>query len=89
MKILIDNSLLGKPFLVTAQQDLKVLTGPPSPIGLTGPTSTPSTQNAPLQQAAVKTTGQYDRCRATTQKGTQCQMKQKRKWKANRTKASQ
>ena len=34
----------------------------------------PSTQQAPPPPppAAVKTTGQYGRCRATTQKGTQC-----------------
>lgn len=43
----------------------------PSPAGY--PT-TPSTQQAPPPppSAAVKTTGQYGRCRATTQKGTQC-----------------
>lgn len=36
--------------------------------------SAPSTQQAPPPPppAAVKTTGQYGRCRATTQKGTQC-----------------
>ena len=36
--------------------------------------TTPSTQQAPPPPppAAVKTTGQYGRCRATTQKGTQC-----------------
>jgi hypothetical protein len=35
--------------------------------------STPSTQQAPPPPpAAVKTTGQFGRCRATTQKGTQC-----------------
>ena len=36
--------------------------------------NTPSTQQAPPPPppAAVKTTGQYGRCRATTQKGTQC-----------------
>jgi hypothetical protein len=34
----------------------------------------PNTQQAPPPPppAAVKTTGQYGRCRATTQKGTQC-----------------
>ena len=33
----------------------------------------PSTQQAPPPPlAAVKTTGQFGRCRATTQKGTQC-----------------
>ena len=35
--------------------------------------STPNTQQAPPPPpAAVKTTGQFGRCRATTQKGTQC-----------------
>lgn len=36
--------------------------------------NTPNTQQAPPPPppAAVKTTGQYGRCRATTQKGTQC-----------------
>lgn len=37
------------------------------------PAGYPSTQQAPPPPpAAVKTTGQFGRCRATTQKGTQC-----------------
>ena len=32
----------------------------------------PTLQQAPPPPAAVKTTGQFGRCRATTQKGTQC-----------------
>lgn len=43
----------------------------PLPAGFS---TTPNTQQAPPPPppAAVKTTGQYGRCRATTQKGTQC-----------------
>lgn len=60
-------------FLQRQIDELKAqhLANPSPPTPLT-PTSPAVQQAPPPPPSAVKTTGQFGRCRATTQKGTQC-----------------